>query len=409
MADNTLLNVGSGGDSIRDIDRTGTGAPKTQVVALDFGGPGATAEIIGPGALLAAFNANPASATAQPVPTQQAATNFLPSTGSNSTANIAAGATFLGTIESTLSQQAVSIGVYMDQPFTMQYLQYWDAAGTQPLNQVQPVSGVPLPNGKYSASVAYECNGSYNRISVTNTGTAASTVTNITLYYGNIAPTNQSGFAVVSMADSLGNPIASKLIGGGYAESVNPTYAATDSALYNATNVPQVGVVAGKGTDGLVHPLSTDGAGNLNVNVIADAANPTPVSLTNDPMSPVFTQGNDRVDIIAVGGVPLMAGQAIPVALAAPVAVSNFPASQSITAADGALVSIGSVNDAPSLSPAQSSLSAQIKGLNSQMQALVAVQTETLSVLNAILGQLQANGSQLGAAPVSPNFATLLT
>ena len=36
MADNTLLNSGTGGDTIRDIDR-GSGV-KTQTVQLDFGG-----------------------------------------------------------------------------------------------------------------------------------------------------------------------------------------------------------------------------------------------------------------------------------------------------------------------------------------------------------------------------------
>jgi hypothetical protein len=39
MADNTLLNPGSvGGDTIRTLDRTGTGAPKTEVVTIDLGG-----------------------------------------------------------------------------------------------------------------------------------------------------------------------------------------------------------------------------------------------------------------------------------------------------------------------------------------------------------------------------------
>ena len=42
MSDNTLLNVGTGGDTIRDIDR-GTGS-KTQVVQLDAGGSNLGAE-----------------------------------------------------------------------------------------------------------------------------------------------------------------------------------------------------------------------------------------------------------------------------------------------------------------------------------------------------------------------------
>jgi len=45
MADNTTLNTGSGGDSIRDIDRSGTG-PKTQVVQMDAGGTGATEYLV---------------------------------------------------------------------------------------------------------------------------------------------------------------------------------------------------------------------------------------------------------------------------------------------------------------------------------------------------------------------------
>lgn len=44
MADNTTLNPGSSGDSIRDIDKGGV---KTQVVTLDLGGSGAESLIAG--------------------------------------------------------------------------------------------------------------------------------------------------------------------------------------------------------------------------------------------------------------------------------------------------------------------------------------------------------------------------
>jgi len=43
MSDNTLLNPGAGGDTVRTIDRTQnvpSGTGKTQVVALDIGGEG---------------------------------------------------------------------------------------------------------------------------------------------------------------------------------------------------------------------------------------------------------------------------------------------------------------------------------------------------------------------------------
>ena len=37
MSDNTTLPPGAGGDTIRTLDRTGTGSPKTEVVQLDVG------------------------------------------------------------------------------------------------------------------------------------------------------------------------------------------------------------------------------------------------------------------------------------------------------------------------------------------------------------------------------------
>ena len=44
MADNTVLNPGASGDTIRTLDRTATGSPKTEVVTLDLGGPEPNAE-----------------------------------------------------------------------------------------------------------------------------------------------------------------------------------------------------------------------------------------------------------------------------------------------------------------------------------------------------------------------------
>lgn len=38
MADNTPLLPGTGGDTIRTLDKTGRGLPKTEVIALDLGG-----------------------------------------------------------------------------------------------------------------------------------------------------------------------------------------------------------------------------------------------------------------------------------------------------------------------------------------------------------------------------------
>lgn len=45
MADNTVLNVGTGGDTVRDLARQ-AGTVKTQVVQLDLGGASANAEVL---------------------------------------------------------------------------------------------------------------------------------------------------------------------------------------------------------------------------------------------------------------------------------------------------------------------------------------------------------------------------
>lgn len=45
MADNTVLNSGSGGDTIRGIQRTSGGA-KTQVMAVDLGGASTNSELL---------------------------------------------------------------------------------------------------------------------------------------------------------------------------------------------------------------------------------------------------------------------------------------------------------------------------------------------------------------------------
>lgn len=45
MADNTILNPGASGDTVRDLDRLGAGV-KTQVVQLDVGGASSNAEAL---------------------------------------------------------------------------------------------------------------------------------------------------------------------------------------------------------------------------------------------------------------------------------------------------------------------------------------------------------------------------
>jgi len=56
------------------------------------------------------------------------------STANSSVAQLAAGATFTGTVETILSLQAAQIMVRCDQAYTLSIIQYIDAAGTQPIS-----------------------------------------------------------------------------------------------------------------------------------------------------------------------------------------------------------------------------------------------------------------------------------
>ena len=117
----------------------------------------------------------------------QSATYFGLSTVNSSTAQLAANATFTGTIETILNQQAISMLLYSDQPGTLQIQQFIDAAGTQMAsNDIFPViAGLGL-----SQSVLG--NGNYARVIFTNNGTATTTLLNINTYYGTLPPTVQA-------------------------------------------------------------------------------------------------------------------------------------------------------------------------------------------------------------------------
>ena len=59
------------------------------------------------------------------------ATNYVASTVNSSTAQLAASATFTGTVETTFNQQSYSILMVSDQPMTINLFQYIDAGGTK--------------------------------------------------------------------------------------------------------------------------------------------------------------------------------------------------------------------------------------------------------------------------------------
>ena len=174
MADNTLLNSGSGGDTVRDIDR-GSGI-KTQVVQVDFGGQAGPEQ-------LASF--------ANPIPVQPAAAYFIQSTGNSSTAQLGVNQTFTGTIDNVLSQSQVSLLLETDQPGTLTVNQFITATDPFPVivTSYSIIAGSAANAGGFGQSLTL--NGNYAQVLFTNTGTAATTKLNINTYYGTLTPTVQ--------------------------------------------------------------------------------------------------------------------------------------------------------------------------------------------------------------------------
>jgi len=177
MADNSTLPAT--GEAIRDIDRSGV---KTQVVALDTGGA-ASESLVSP---------------TNPLATSINAAYFAFSSVNTSSAELASGATFTGTIETALNQPDISVLLTSDQPITLTIEQFIDAAGVYP---VPPIVYYVDANKGFSGS--FPINGNYVRVKAKNTGTATTTTFELNTAYGTIGTSDGSGRTPIAKADCI--------------------------------------------------------------------------------------------------------------------------------------------------------------------------------------------------------------
>ena len=175
------------------------------------------------------------------------ATNYISSTVNSTTAQLAAGATFNGTIENSFNQPSYTLLVTTDQPGTLIVRQYIDLAGT---SQVSPVT-YPVPAGT-GYKVSNAMNGNYISISFTNNGASATTTLNINTAYGTIpsatdlnnAPSaiNEVSGQVISLGQktqALSFPVVQPSI---------PTYSASFSGALTATTATDIFTITGSAT-----------------------------------------------------------------------------------------------------------------------------------------------------------------
>jgi hypothetical protein len=116
------------------------------------------------------------------------ATNFIYSTNNSTSTQLARNATFTGTIETALSQPAVSLLMTSDQNMVLTLRQFIDAAGTYAVAPI--VFSIPAGT-QFSRSITL--NGNYIQMVATNQGSATTTTFNLNTAYGTIDSVDSQG------------------------------------------------------------------------------------------------------------------------------------------------------------------------------------------------------------------------
>jgi hypothetical protein len=208
------------------------------------------------------------------------------STNGNSTAyNLISGTTWNGTIESAINQPYIITSILSNQPVTITFYQFLDILGTLP--DSPPVIFNVTPGVPFCQPITVF--GDNCQIVVTNNSGNTATIY-VDTYYGSLPPfpisLTQSGNFRTAISEF--DPLLQDSFNGNQYLYVDPSNGATDGSIYNNINVPQVGMMAGRGIDGLVHSVSVDNFGYINVkdnSIPLSQNNYTPlfVAVTGDP------------------------------------------------------------------------------------------------------------------------------
>lgn len=135
--------------------------------------------------------------------TSAGATDFFFSTANATTVQLAASATFTGTVESIVSAQAWSIILTTDQPGTLTLIEYIDAGGTRATSTktISVLANVPL-------SRCYTANGNYFKLTFQNTGASTTTTLNINTAFGVLPAVTSLGNGPVSLNEVNGTALS---------------------------------------------------------------------------------------------------------------------------------------------------------------------------------------------------------
>ena len=200
------------------------------------------------------------------------ATNFVPSTNNSTVAQLAAGTTFTGVIETIFNEQTISVLATTDQPGILTLNQYIDAAGTR------LISSWPFTVAAGAAfSRSFTGNGNYFNLTFKNTGAVTTTTLNVNTAYGILFPATNLGNVPISINEINGTTIGSSFPVGG----VLPDLAVA------GVNYPVL--MGGTDPNNQIQTVMTDQFGHLQVDlgsldgVANTVENPTYHTIAGDP------------------------------------------------------------------------------------------------------------------------------
>ena len=126
------------------------------------------------------------ASTTNPLPIEFTRINYLFSTLNSTTAQLAAGASFVGTIEDITKYPSISFLAFADQNLTITIDQFIDLAGTK-TSESQQFSYV----ANEKLAISYPINGNYIRVTVKNEGGSTTTTLQVDTAYGIINSNNE--------------------------------------------------------------------------------------------------------------------------------------------------------------------------------------------------------------------------
>lgn len=267
MADNYVANPGTGGQTFASDDIAGVQHPR---VKIGVGADGSATDVSTANPMPAALRNAAGTAigslalgtAVEGIMTAQGATDFFFSTANATTAQLAAGATFTGTVESIISAQAWSILLTSDQPGTLVLSEFIDAGGTRVTTSKSIAIAANVPFSR-----AYTANGNYFRLTFQNTGAVATTTLNINTAFGVLPAVTNLGNAPVALNEVNGTALS--LGQGAMAASLPVVIASNQSAVPVSGTVTATGPLTDAQQRAFGSTLAVTATGAVNAAVTA--------------------------------------------------------------------------------------------------------------------------------------------